>query len=167
MSLKPPEVVRLLGRRCVRIEQVKVSRRVTFRSIAGFPLAIRDYYQRIRRLLDNIDELAKEVLPANRDIVNRFTGSFAVITVHAFMAGIWGSEVDPPMLELFQRFEEYVETEENSVFTVLSGLHYNLDAPNTVQMVLGTRHAEKVHCFRSPELRACHSSRNCSGCSQS
>ena len=118
--------------------------RVTYYLVAGFPLTVRDYYQRTRRLLDNIDDLAREVLPANRDIVNRFTGSYVVLTVHAFMAGIWGCPVDPPPSGLFERFEEYVETEERSMFTVLSELKYNLDASNTVNMVLGTHHPEKV-----------------------
>ena len=125
--------------------------RVTYYLVAGFPLTVRDYYQRTRRLLDNIDDLGREVLPANRDIVNRFTGSYVVLTVHAFMAGIWGCPVDPPPSGLFERFEEYVETEERSMFTVLSELKYNLDASNTVNMVLGTHHPEKVRA--SPDTR--------------
>ena len=118
--------------------------KLTDHTNTGFPLTLQHYYGRIQQLLARIDDASRDVLPSNRDLVNRFTGSYPVVVIHAYLAGIWGCQGEKPKSDLFQNFEDYVQAEEGIVLEILSKLKYNLDAENTVQMVLGPTRPEKV-----------------------
>lgn len=86
------------------------------------------------------------MLPANRAVVDQLLGGGSLLIVDAILCGLRDTWQETEFVDplLFRRFKEYVDHEEDTMRKVLHNLVYNLDAPDTVAMVLGQGRPEKV-----------------------
>lgn len=93
--------------------------------------------------------LAPEVLPENQDSVNYFINS-TWERIKVFVQSIKGEEGTE---ELWLRFKPYVTAEEARLQRNFEGLGYQIDSPDTVQVVSGECRIEtviKAFCDTAP-----------------
>lgn len=104
------------------------------------------YYDRIQLLLARIAVISMEVHQSNQPFVDHYHASWeAGYVVHMVLAGVHnfvkGLNVDDQLLE---RFKPYIDGEELKMKKRLQSIAYHIDAPNTLDLVMGSGRMEKV-----------------------
>ncbi len=114
--------------------------------LAGYPLALRRYYIGIQIILARISVVSRKVLPTNRVFVDQFNWhSSATLELDQLLAGVHSAVEDlGGDEELFHRFKGFVDDEELRMQKTLESIKYNIDAPNTLRLVIGPGRLEKV-----------------------
>jgi hypothetical protein len=106
------------------------------------------YYRLILQDLSNLDEVASKVLPANRQVVNRFISSWMLDGVDDIMCGVQDTDaydgLDWDHHFLFGQFKEYIFEKERRMAKVLDKLKYSIDQENTLALVTGGGRPETV-----------------------
>ncbi len=137
--------------------------------IAGFECSVNWYYRRIIRLIDEVAEQSKKVLPSNRKIVNSFIQSDWSLFIDDLCNGLQSAatfdSTDWDNNFLFNQFKPYLLKEEQRMEKMLCTVTYNLDDENTLALVTGGGRPEKVSIsptydapFDSPMVPVHHAS---------
>lgn len=117
-------------------------------SLTGFPLTLQYYFGRILILLGRIAVLSKDALQVNRPIVDYYFCSWSVgYTLDKILAGVHLAVKDVNFDDpLFERFKDYVDSEESRMQKTLEDIKYCIDAQNTLsELITGSsRRLEKV-----------------------
>lgn len=131
-------------RRCSRI----------LTSTIGASVALKQNYDRIEELLGKILASALNVRPGNRAHVQRLLGEGVFLTTDYLLSGVYDSvQSIAPNTKLYEpEFHEYDEAEESRIRRTLEDLKYNLDAPNTLSLVIQPGNIEKV-CMKNMRAR--------------
>ncbi|GJE85128.1 VPS13 domain-containing protein [Phanerochaete sordida] len=115
---------------------------------AGFPLTLNYYFRRIQVMLARIGYVVYEVhnmRPGNNVIVSKLMND--VWPTHCLDRILAGVHAGPDLAgwneDFFDRFKGYVESEEARLKKRLVSLKYFIDAPNTLQFVIGSSRLEK------------------------
>ncbi|GJE85149.1 hypothetical protein PsYK624_012270 [Phanerochaete sordida] len=116
---------------------------------AGFPLSLCYYFRRIPIFLVRIGVLAKqvrEIFPDNRLIVEHLVNDYLPWALDLMLAGVY-PELEESIFdwddELFDRFRDYVDEEEDKMEKKLISIKYCIDAQDTLEFVTGSTRIEK------------------------
>ncbi|KAI3609271.1 hypothetical protein WG66_010510 [Moniliophthora roreri] len=97
--------------------------------------------QKIWRLLQDMHILLKErVLPLNRHAIDRYLNGMK--TLERVLVSTFECK-DPPEGELAQRVAAYVQTEEDRMERVLLALEYEIDGPDTIELITSRYQIER------------------------
>ena len=110
-------------------------------------MTVQWYYRRIRRLISDISDATKAVLPANRQQVQGFVSSWSVILVEDILSGLrdvsdWDS-MDWESNRTFLKFKDHILDVERDMGNKLQQLRFMVE-PNTLTVVAGEGRLEKV-----------------------
>ncbi|KIK51722.1 hypothetical protein GYMLUDRAFT_265701 [Collybiopsis luxurians FD-317 M1] len=112
---------------------------------ACFPLTLKYYYNRIQILLYQIEDLVQQTLQVNSQSVKVFVSGPAItLLTDRLLAGVREAVNDIyDDHEVFQRFEDYVESQEERMRHILQTLKYRIDAENSLRLVIGSGGLDK------------------------
>ena len=104
-------------------------------------MAMTHYVIQIDKLLEKMFAIKPLVLPANRRFLERYLDSiWSPVTelTMGFRRASWSAE-------LRERFESYVLVEEERMREQLEDIRYDIDAADTLSLVIGPGRIEKVN----------------------
>ncbi|KIK61458.1 hypothetical protein GYMLUDRAFT_43029 [Collybiopsis luxurians FD-317 M1] len=112
---------------------------------AGFPLTLKHYYTHIQLLLWFIEYLVPYVPQVNSQIVKAFVTKWPFTSAtDQLLAGMYDAVDDIyDNNDLFQRFKEYMDSEEGRMQKTLQTLKYRIDAENTLRLITGPGRLDK------------------------
>jgi hypothetical protein len=123
----------------------------------GFEMTTQWYYRRICRFFSLLSESSKGVLPANRKVVNKFTGCWSITATQDILSGLrnidYWDGVDWGNHTVFRKFKDWVLDNEKTMDAILRRLVYYIDQDNTLNTVTGGGRPEKVSI---PPLEVMH-----------
>lgn len=104
------------------------------------------YVTEIDNLLDKMFTVKNRVLPANRRSVDEYL-DVAWSPITELTTGFRRIERSAVVEE---RFQAYVDAEENKLREALEDINYNIDASDILQLVVGSGRVEKVWLNTAP-----------------
>ncbi|KAH7099790.1 hypothetical protein BKA62DRAFT_278356 [Auriculariales sp. MPI-PUGE-AT-0066] len=111
---------------------------------AGFKIATAHYAQSIQNLRAHMMWLTCDVLPCNRARVDRYLHNNSLNTVDYLtraMVAEWSDDNEDEVL--MSHFNEYLETEKERIKKGLERFEWEIDAFNTLQLIVGTGRIER------------------------
>ncbi|KAJ6508453.1 hypothetical protein C8R45DRAFT_815585 [Mycena sanguinolenta] len=112
---------------------------------AGFRILCASYAQDIQNVRSRMIAIAVDVLPPNRARVDKYmvSSSFDVVDliVRAVLSD-WNEDTDNDDA-LMARFTDYIQSEEKRLTNGLERFAWEIDAPNTLQLIAGTGRVER------------------------
>lgn len=106
---------------------------------------MKSYYDRIRELLANMRVLSADALPLNRAYVQKLLGEGVFYACDCLLSGIYNTvDATPFDQTVFDMFKDHEVAEEEMLREALASVNYELDAPNTLGLVIGVRRLDKV-----------------------
>ncbi|EIN09354.1 hypothetical protein PUNSTDRAFT_134506 [Punctularia strigosozonata HHB-11173 SS5] len=112
----------------------------------GFRITMQWYEGRIRKIISEISEVSRDVLPANRRIVDAYVGSWQTLRLpERFLAGMHDSSDGPDLdVWLLSRFKLYVDAEYNRLKRILTSILYYIDDNGTLALLTQSQRLEKT-----------------------
>lgn len=108
-------------------------------------MATKHLYGKICKTLDELHVLWPKVLHENRAYIHRLLGEGVFFATDYLLSGMFTTVRDTPMDEdLFAEFRSYDDAEEARIQRTLEELDHNLDAPNTLTLIVRPGNFEKV-----------------------
>lgn len=108
-------------------------------------MALKSYYERIHRSLDTLRSLSSDVLPLNRAYVQKLLGEGVFYACDCLLSGIHDAVHSTAADQsIFEKFRGHENAEEEALKDALKAVNFELDAPNTLGLVIGNRRLEKV-----------------------
>lgn len=97
-------------------------------------------------MLGKIQASSLNIRPGNRAHVQRLLGEGVFLATDYLLSGVYDSvQSIVPNTKLYEpEFREYDDAEERRIKRTLEDLKYNLDAPNTLSLVIQPGNIEKV-----------------------
>lgn len=114
------------------------------------------YVEKIKLLLKRMRDAIHKVHPRNRQHVDDYFGT-TWWWVGALIMGLPQDDVmnDQPSTTSIDRFQEYIDWEEQRISENLQKIKYNIDASDTLFLVLGPGRLEKVRVCNSHGMGDC------------
>ena len=121
-------------------------------SVLGFQISLCIYCDRIKKLLQHMQDMAESSLPANRVPVSSFLASQSVINVERVLAGIskgqsdlkWEDISDSNLMDIVHARNR---SEEERMGEKLKELNWYVDESNTLLLIIGAGRVEMVGIF--------------------
>ncbi|KAK7047652.1 hypothetical protein VNI00_006420 [Paramarasmius palmivorus] len=108
---------------------------------SGRHFAIWQYSQKISGILQDMHQLLRtRVLPLNRYAIDRYLHRMK--TLNRVLSSTFPCD-DPPQGELNQRVSTYTQKEEERMDRILSCLDYDIDGPDTIELITSRYHIER------------------------
>jgi hypothetical protein len=110
------------------------------RLLSGWHQILYDYAEKIRNLLSEMFAILPMILKANMDSINEYLSSVynGIATLHT---GVTPCDITDWLQE---KFQSYVEAEEERLQKALERVKYNIDAPDTLALITGPGRFERV-----------------------
>lgn len=113
--------------------------------LIGTDLVTKSYYDRIREFLDGLHQVSADVLPHNRAYIHKLLGEGAFFACDCLLSGIHEavSRIDLNQ-KILDRFQGFQTAEETKLRNALINVRYELDAPNTLDLLIGSGRLDTV-----------------------
>ncbi|KAF5344487.1 hypothetical protein D9758_014131 [Tetrapyrgos nigripes] len=102
---------------------------------AGRHFAIWTYRQKIGAMLNKMNALLDDMLPVNRPFVDRYLDHMLILD--QILSSTAPAKKDTLDIRLIEKAEAYMKTEEARMERKLDALQYNIDAQDTLALIIG------------------------------
>ncbi len=107
-------------------------------------MTLRHYYNKIWTLLRQMHSAAEETLPANRVFIDLFLSAHPFWGLDGLLSGSRMLPMEEKKWTNWNKFLPYVQAEEKRLKVQLEVLQYNIDASDSLLLIMGLGRLERV-----------------------
>ncbi len=107
-------------------------------------MTLRHYYNKIWTLLRQMHSAAEETLPANRVFIDLFLSAHPFWGLDGLLSGFQNASHGREKWTNWNKFLPYVQAEEKRLKVQLEVLQYNIDASDSLLLIMGLGRLERV-----------------------